>query len=115
MRQVRYCGSVKAISLNRDEILRKLKELSTDIKRNFPEVREVRLFGSIARGEEHGLSDIDILVIVDELKRKNFWEIYGGIHEFVSDRIPIDFDLIVIGEKEFRSNPHRLGPTLQII
>ncbi len=115
MRQVRSCGSVKAISLNRDEILRKLKELSTDIKKNFPDVREVRLFGSIARGEEHGLSDIDILVIVEELNRENFWEVYGRIHDHISGSLYIDFDLILLSEKDFRKNPERLGPTLQII
>ena len=115
MRQVRYCGSAKAISLNRDEILRELREVSAEIKRKFPQIKEVRLFGSIARGEEHGLSDIDILVIVDELKKENFWEIYGRIHGFLSDRMQIDFNLVDLGQKDFRSNPHRLGPTLQII
>jgi predicted nucleotidyltransferase len=36
-----------------------------------PRLREVVLFGSVARGEAHEESDVDVLVVVDELSE---WE-----------------------------------------
>ncbi len=72
------------------------------------------LFGSLAKGEEHGLSDVDLLVIVEDINRENFWKIYGEVLDIVSDHLKIDFDLIVMSESDFLSNPYRLGPTISI-
>ena len=45
----------------------RLRELREDIRRVAAEsgARDVRLFGSVARGEEHDGSDVDFLVAVD--------------------------------------------------
>ena len=62
MRQVISSGSVKAISLNREGILRRLKAVAEEASRVFPSIVEIRLFGSLAKGEETGLSDADLLI-----------------------------------------------------
>ena len=114
MRRVRYSGSVRAILLDRENILERLRSLSAKLKAELPYVREVRLFGSLARGEEHGLSDVDLLVVVDRLNREIFWSVYGEIFEIVSEALPVDFDLVVMSEEEFLSDPNRFGPTLPV-
>ena len=57
-------GSVKIISLNRDELLGQLQRIATRLRAEHPEA-EIRLFGSLARGDQTGLSDIDILIVLD--------------------------------------------------
>jgi uncharacterized protein (UPF0332 family)/predicted nucleotidyltransferase len=49
-----------------------------------PEVRSVILFGSVARGTEHGFSDIDVLVLCDPLEesvRDRVWDTELSVHE----------------------------------
>ncbi len=57
--------SVRIISLNRDSLLARLRATAKRIREEHPEVFEVRLFGSLARGDQTGTSDIDILVVLD--------------------------------------------------
>ena len=49
--------------LNRDEIVRVLRENADDLRRDFG-VESVALFGSVARGDAGPFSDIDLLVDV---------------------------------------------------
>ena len=114
MRHVRCSDSVKAIYLDKEAIFKTLKNVSEELRKKLPYVKEVMLFGSLAKGEEHGLSDVDLLVIVEDINRENFWEIYGEVFEVVSEHLKTDFDLIVMSEREFLSNPHKLGYTIPI-
>ncbi len=111
---MRSLGSVKAIHIEKEEILERLREVTRELKNKLPYVKEVRLFGSFARGEEHGLSDVDLLVIVEDIGKDNFWEVYGEVFDIVSDKLFLDFDLVVLSEKDFLSNPNKFGPTLPI-
>ena len=58
-------NSVKIISLDREQLLADLRRIAGEIKREHPEVAEVRLFGSLARGDQTGTSDADVLVLLD--------------------------------------------------
>ncbi len=51
--------------MNIHEILAKLKALKPELQRRY-KVREIGLFGSWVRGEQHERSDIDILVEFEE-------------------------------------------------
>jgi predicted nucleotidyltransferase len=108
MRQIISSGSVKAISLNRESVLRRLKEIVEEASRAFPEIVEVRLFGSLAKGEETGLSDVDLL-IVTERGKENPVERMKPYFSFFSDRMDIGVDMIVATEREAESIKETLG------
>ena len=57
--------SVRIISLNRNDLLARLREIAAHLKEKHPEVAEVRLFGSLARGDHTGISDADVLILLD--------------------------------------------------
>ncbi len=67
MQQIRSSGSVKAISLNRDEVLQRLREVAAEALEVFPELQEVWLIGSLAAGTYTGTSDVDLLLRVTEI------------------------------------------------
>jgi len=48
MRRIRSSGSVSVISLDRDEVVRRLREIAGQALAVFPALREVRLIGSLA-------------------------------------------------------------------
>jgi predicted nucleotidyltransferase len=60
----------------------------------FPELTEIRLFGSLAKGEHAGLSDVDILVVA-EGEQKDPLEMVRPYFSFFSDRMDVAVDLIV--------------------
>ena len=72
MQLKRSCNSVRIISLDREEMLARLREIAARLRAERPEVAEVRLFGSLARGEQHGTSDIDVVVLLSESKESDW-------------------------------------------
>ena len=64
MPPVRSFDSVKIISLNRAELLARLRAIAAQIRREHCEVEEIRVFGSLARGDATGTSDVDILIVL---------------------------------------------------
>ncbi len=72
-------------------------------------MKDVFLFGSIAKGEEHWLSDVDILIVVDSLKKEDFREKFGKVHRVFADNLSIDFDLVLVSEDDLHRHPQRFG------
>ena len=66
-----YIASVKGIKF----ICRQL------FKEKYPEIKCAYLYGSYARGEATGKSDIDILVVLDKPMGLRFYEIAGELQE----------------------------------
>jgi len=100
MRQIVSLNSVKAISLNRKSILKTLKLKCAEAQKKFPEIKDIRIFGSIAQGNETGLSDIDILIIADT-KENNPIERIRPYFYFFSDALTgLSCDTIVASPKE---------------
>jgi predicted nucleotidyltransferase len=58
-------SSVRVHSLDRERVVAALRALAGTMVERRPEVREVRLFGSLARGTRNPYADADLLVIVD--------------------------------------------------
>lgn len=56
---------MKIISLDRNLLLARLREAALKVRADQAEVVEIRLFGSLARGDATGISDIDLLVVLD--------------------------------------------------
>ncbi len=69
MRHVKCSDSAKVIYLDKEAVFKALKAVSEELREKLPYLKEVMLFGSLAKGEEHGLSDVDLLVIVEEARR----------------------------------------------
>lgn len=66
MQQTQSSNSVRIISLDRDKLLARLKQIAARIHTEHPEVAEVRVFGSVARGDHTGTSDVDVLIILND-------------------------------------------------
>ena len=56
--------SVKIISLNRAEMLVQLRAIAAHIRREHHEIEDIRVFGSLARGDATGTSDVDVLILL---------------------------------------------------
>ncbi len=105
-------GSAKAIYLDRDELFRELRKVVLELKKK-PYVKEVRIFGSLAKGSYHGTSDVDLLVVVREEGRslRSVWE---ELFDILSEELSLPFDLVVMDEESFRKEPHKYGKTLRV-
>jgi Nucleotidyltransferase domain len=58
-------SSVRVRYLDRDAVRAKLRQLAAEIGTERPEVQEIRLFGSLARGERNPFADADLLIVLD--------------------------------------------------
>jgi predicted nucleotidyltransferase len=67
LRSVEECyrgRSVRVFRLDRDGVVARLRERARVLLEREPNVVEVRLFGSLARGDAHPGSDADLFVVV---------------------------------------------------
>ncbi len=109
MLQTILSGSVKPYSIDKDKLIEKVKEVSGELKENFSFVKKIVVFGSLARGEQRGLSDVDLIVVVDKINKENFWEIYGEVYNFLALKIDAGIDLIVMNEDDFEREKGKYG------
>jgi predicted nucleotidyltransferase len=56
--------SVKIIFLDRNALLARLRDIAARIRHEHATVAEVRVFGSLARGDATGTSDVDVLILL---------------------------------------------------
>ena len=114
MRQIISSGSVRAIYLDREKILKKLKEICAEALGIFPEMTEIRLFGSFAKGEETGLSDVDIFIVV-ERGQENPIERMRPYFNYFSDKMDIAMDVIVTTKDEIENFKEILKGSILLI
>jgi len=93
---------VKAVFLNREEALKRLREISEEALTVFPEIKEIRLFGSLSKGEETGLSDADIFIVTLS-EEKNPIERMKPYFSFFSERMDIAVDMLATSEEELEN------------
>ncbi|MDW3229998.1 MAG: nucleotidyltransferase domain-containing protein [Acidobacteriota bacterium] len=94
-----------------------MEELKTAAKEagdTFPEIKEIRLFGSLARKEETGLSDVDIFIVA-ETEIKNPVEKIKPYFYFFSKRLKMSLDLIVAQPEELPHYEEMLKDSLPLI
>lgn len=98
MLQQTLSGSVKIISINRNEVLARLRAAARRLRAEQPEVVEVRVFGSIARGDQIGTSDVDVLVLF----RKQVWtDPIAQIQAlYAYFDLPLGVDILVYSEEQ---------------
>ncbi len=99
MLRQRSFGSVKIISIDRDELLARLSSIAGRIRVRHPEVREVRLFGSLARGDQTGTSDADLLIVLQPGQEPA--DPLEAIRKYLRYfDLPIGVDLLVVSQDE---------------
>ncbi len=94
-------NSVKARYLDREAVLTKISEIAQKIKYDNPSVEKVLLFGSIAKNEHTGRSDIDILIITRDAGNDSIKRPLKYYHYF--NEIPIPVELIVYHPSEIEA------------
>jgi predicted nucleotidyltransferase len=77
--------------MTRDEIIKKLKAREADLRAQG--VAHAAVFGSIARGEDHPDSDIDILVDLDPTIVVTIVD-YAGVKDFIADMFDRPVDVV---------------------
>jgi len=87
MLQERSSGSVKIIWLDRSEVLARLHAIAHRNGEEHGEVRQVRLFGSLARGDQVGASDADVLIVLHSDTKGNFLERIQRFYSYGSPQI----------------------------
>jgi predicted nucleotidyltransferase len=92
--------SVTTLSLERTKVLAALRDIAGKIIRENADVVSIRLFGSLARGDQVGTSDADILIVVkgegidDPLQRtRSFYSYF---------RLPVPVDLLIYSEAQLQ-------------
>lgn len=93
---------MKAFYLDREAVVRKLKSVSARALEHFPEIVEIRLFGSLAREEQTGLSDADVFILTDKRPAANPLERMRPYFNFFADNVEIAVDVVAaaVGEEE---------------
>lgn len=98
MLRLRSSDSVRTISLERDEILEALSAIANRICQERPEVVSIRLFGSLARGDQVGTSDADVLII---LRSGTEGDPVGWIRSYYGYfRLSVPVDILVYAEDQ---------------
>ncbi len=97
MLQKKFWNGVEILSLNKNLLKKKLKEISSKIKKN-KNVKEVILFGSFHTNHYTPYSDLDIAIVVGESK-ENFLKRKDKFIDYFSE-IPLDVNILVYTEKE---------------
>jgi predicted nucleotidyltransferase len=87
---------VKVISLDRDEVIRRLRGVAEQALAVFPELREVRLIGSLAEGTHTGTSDVDLFLLLDRAPEHPL-EKMRPYFNFFSERLNISLDIFLSG------------------
>lgn len=76
--------------MNRDVALSRLRELLPAVRERFG-VREIAVFGSVARDEATETSDIDVLV---DFSGPATFDGYMGLKHFLEDALRVRVDLV---------------------
>jgi uncharacterized protein len=74
----------------RQDILASLKKLKGEVSREYS-VKTIGVFGSVARGEQTGTSDIDLLV---EFSKPVGFVTFMRLEHFLSERLGNQVDLV---------------------
>ncbi len=77
---------------------RKIAEEVLIKSRKVADVKEVIVFGSVIKGKTMGASDLDLALIVRNLKKEEVSKLLISIHSLLSDEISEIVDIVLIDE-----------------
>ena len=87
---------VKVVFADKDKVLRQLKDYAAKLKRTWPEVEKVGLFGSYATGTFGPASDVDLLIILRHSSKR----FLDRIPDFIPDNLAVSCDCFPYTSKE---------------
>jgi uncharacterized protein len=99
--------SVKVTFTNREQILKALENLIQEWTQQHPELEQVILFGSFARGDYFPGSDVDVLLILENSAQP----LLNRIRKFLPTHFPVDIDIFPYTRDEIervKRDPHSL-------
>jgi len=99
--QKKSLNSVKVLSLNRDEVIYRLKKAIKNFAEKRSEILKAVLFGSLVKGDYTPYSDADILIIISN-KAKIPTRIRDRIPDYFIEDTPIPIDVFPYKEKEIQ-------------
>jgi len=101
--RTRSFGSAKVFWLDRDEALRRLHEAAERAIHDRPEIRSIRLFGSLAEGRTVPGSDADVLILLERSERRWIDRSLDYIGYFEDVGMPVE--LFSYTEQEAKRTP----------
>lgn len=113
MLQQTSSDSVKIISIDRDKVLSRLEQIARQIHAEHPEVDEVRVFGSIARGDHVGTSDVDVIIVLRDGDLEDPLERVRSFYPYFD--LPIGVDILVWTRDELERRLQRRDPSVERI
>jgi predicted nucleotidyltransferase len=94
MLQHRSFDSVEIMSIDRNKVLDALRGVARQIRALHPEVLDVRVFGSLARGDQVGTSDVDVLIVLEDGEPGDPIEQARRFYPYFD--LPVGVDLLVM-------------------
>lgn len=84
-----------------------IQMLTRVVREAAPDVESVIVFGSVARGEAHPDSDIDLVVVAPET-----WDSRAELQETVQERLGNDCDVLHLTREDFARSPKDREPVV---
>ncbi len=93
-----YRGSPEIISIDRPRLLDELREVAARLVQDDPNVLQIILYGSVAKGRYTPESDIDILIVVRESNSKFLERRDAFFPHFLHLPMDVDIKVYTFGE-----------------
>ena len=104
-------GPVLALAGLRGELIRRLRERLSE----WPDLRGAWLFGSVARGEADSGSDVDLLIVADDLQSPDLHERMSRLHADVRSWTGNDLQLVEHSQTSWRKLVRAQNPLVEQI
>ncbi len=104
-------GPVLALAGLRGELIRRLRERLSE----WPDLRGAWLFGSVARGEADSGSDVDLLIVADDLQSPDLHERLSQLHADVRSWTGNDLQLVEHSAATWRKLVRAKNPLVEQI
>lgn len=104
MLQQTLYNSVKIISLDRNRLLSRLRAIAKQVCAERLEVADVRVFGSIARGDHVRTNDVDVLILLYADERGDPIEQVCSFYPYFD--LSIGVDLLVYTQEQLAHRLH---------
>jgi predicted nucleotidyltransferase len=97
-------GSVKVFWLDKPELARRIECCVSALASKNPKVREVILFGSVAEGRALPSSDVDLVIVLDRVKKRRLDRASEFTDYFAEVGLGVDLFILTVDEIE-RDDP----------